>query len=104
EHKLKGKAAIDGIGSRLGKSGGSLIHQGLIMIFYSLSCSTPYVAAILVLVLILWITAVRILGKQFQELSVKAKSEVAVQVDVQVAIQEESTPSSAAPLVLQPQA
>src|SRR5262249_29716117 len=26
---LKGKAAIDGVGSRLGKSGGSVIHQGL---------------------------------------------------------------------------
>lgn len=67
EQKLKGKTAIDGIGSRLGKSGGSLIHQGLMMLFCSLSSSTPYVAAILVAVLSLWIIAVRTLGKSFVE-------------------------------------
>src|SRR5260221_14387684 len=33
ESKLKGKTAIDGVGARFGKSGGSLIHQGLLMIF-----------------------------------------------------------------------
>jgi len=67
EVKLKGKAAIDGIGSRLGKSGGSLIHQGLLIIFCTLSSSTPYVATILIGVLSLWILAVRMLGKQFAE-------------------------------------
>jgi len=67
EHKLKGKAAIDGIGSRLGKSGGSLIHQGLLVLFCTLSSSTPYVAAILMAALIVWIVAVRLLGKQFAE-------------------------------------
>ncbi len=65
EHKLKGKAAIDGIGSRLGKSGGSLVHQGLLIIFGTLTSSTPYVAAILLGVIVLWIGAVRILGKEF---------------------------------------
>ncbi len=67
ELKLKGKTAIDGIGSRLGKSGGSLIHQGLLVIFGTLTFSTPYVAAILLAVIALWITAVRTLGKQFAE-------------------------------------
>ncbi len=67
EHKLKGKAAIDGIGSRLGKSGGSLIHQGLLVLFCTLSSSTPYVAAILIAALVVWIIAVRLLGKQFDE-------------------------------------
>lgn len=67
ELKLKGKAAIDGIGSRLGKSGGSLIHQGLLIIFGTLTSSTPYVAAILLAVIALWIIAVRSLGKQFSE-------------------------------------
>ncbi len=67
ELKLKGKAAIDGIGSRLGKSGGSLIHQGLLIIFGTLTSSTPYVAAILLAVIALWIIAVRTLGKQFAE-------------------------------------
>jgi AAA family ATP:ADP antiporter len=66
ELKLKGKAAIDGIGSRLGKSGGSLIHQGLLIIFGTLSSSTPYVAAILLGVIAIWIIAVRTLGKEFE--------------------------------------
>jgi ATP:ADP antiporter, AAA family len=65
ECKLKGKAAIDGVGSRLGKSGGSVIHQGLLMIFGTISVSAPYVAAILMLVIIGWMVAVRSLGKQF---------------------------------------
>jgi AAA family ATP:ADP antiporter len=65
ECKLKGKAAIDGVGSRLGKSGGSVIHQGLLMIFGSVSMSAPYVATILMLVITGWMIAVRSLGKQF---------------------------------------
>ena len=65
ECKLKGKAAIDGVGSRLGKSGGSVVHHGLLMIFGSISVSAPYVAAILMLVIAGWILAVRSLGIRF---------------------------------------
>jgi ATP:ADP antiporter, AAA family len=65
ECKLKGKAAIDGVGSRFGKSGGSIIHQGLLMILGSVSMSAPYVAVILTLVIAGWMVAVRSLGKQF---------------------------------------
>lgn len=68
ESKLKGKAAIDGVGSRLGKSGGSLIHQGLLMFFGTLAVSAPYVAAILLAVICVWFTACRALGVQFNEL------------------------------------
>lgn len=68
ESKLKGKAAIDGVGSRLGKSGGSLIHQSLLMVFGSLSFSAPYVAVILFAVILLWIASTRMLGVQFGEL------------------------------------
>ncbi len=68
ESKLKGKAAIDGVGSRLGKSGGSLIHQGLLMILVTLAGITPYVAVILFAVIVVWIIAVRSLGHQFNAL------------------------------------
>lgn len=68
ESKLKGKAAIDGVGSRLGKSGGSVIHQGLLLLFATVSASTPYVAAIFIVVLLVWLLAVISLGKQFDEL------------------------------------
>ena len=65
ESKLKGKAAIDGVGSRIGKSGGSLIHQCLLVFFGTISLSTPFVAGILFIVIIAWLIAVRSLGKQF---------------------------------------
>jgi AAA family ATP:ADP antiporter len=75
ECKLKGKAAIDGVGSRLGKSGGSVFHQFLLMVFGTVSASTPYVAALLLLVIFGWITATFSLGKQFNELSAKQQNE-----------------------------
>ncbi len=68
ESKLKGKAAIDGVGSRLGKSGGSVIHQGLLLFFTSISASTPFVAIIFLGVLLVWILAVISLGKRFDSL------------------------------------
>jgi AAA family ATP:ADP antiporter len=71
ESKLKGKAAIDGIGSRVGKSGGSLIHQSLLMIFGTVSMSTPYIGLILFAVLASWIIAIRVLGKEFQEVTLR---------------------------------
>ncbi len=67
--KRKGKAAIDGVGSRLGKSGGSLVHQGLLLIFASISASAPFVAGILFVVILFWMGAVLTLGKQFHFLT-----------------------------------
>ncbi len=69
ESKLKGKAAIDGVGSRIGKSGGSAIHQGLILMFASVSASIPYVAAIFCVIILIWALAVVSLGKQFDQLA-----------------------------------
>lgn len=69
ECKLKGKAAIDGVGSRIGKSGGSLVYQGLLMFFATVSATAPYVAAFLCIVIVLWIIAVRSLGKQFSAIT-----------------------------------
>lgn len=91
ECKLKGKAAIDGVGSRLGKSGGSLIHQGLLMLFTTLTMSAPYVAAILMGVILIWIFAVNVLGKLFNELvSTESKPQEAA------VVVEESNPTSQA--------
>lgn len=68
ESKLKGKAAIDGVGSRLGKSGGSVIHQGLLMFSGTVALSTPYVAVILIGVSAAWVVAVNALGRRFNDL------------------------------------
>lgn len=69
ESKLKGKAAIDGVGSRIGKSGGSVIHQGLILMLSSVSASIPYIAVIFAIIIVIWGYTVVSLGKQFDELT-----------------------------------
>lgn len=69
EEKLKGKAAIDGVGSRLGKSGGSLIHQVLLVLFSTIAASAHIVAGILLIVIFFWVGAVLSLGKQFNALA-----------------------------------
>ena len=69
ESKIRGKAAIDGVGSRLGKSGGSLFHQVLLMFCGSLLASAPYVALFLLIVCGFWIVSVRRLGVEFDALA-----------------------------------
>lgn len=69
ESKLKGKSAIDGLGSGLGKSGSSLTYQGFIILLGSVALSTPYIACILFVVLLAWIFCVVSLGKQFKKMT-----------------------------------
>lgn len=74
--KLRGKAAIDGLGAGIGKSGASLTYQGFLILLGGLSASTPYVSVILFVVLIAWIVAVVKLGKVFKQVSLKESTEV----------------------------
>jgi AAA family ATP:ADP antiporter len=69
ESKVKGKAAIDVVGARLGKSGGAFIQQALVIFFGSVAAITPYVAAATIAVIIAWMFAVRVLNKQFVALT-----------------------------------
>lgn len=69
ECKLNGKAAIDGVCSRLGKTGGSLIHQALLLSLASFTASAPYVAILLFAIIIVWIIAVRVVGVEFSALT-----------------------------------
>lgn len=80
ESQVKAKAVIDGVCSRLGKSGGSVIHQTLLLTLSSISASTPYVAGFLLVLIVLWICAVSVLGKQFKLLTTQPSSEGAVSV------------------------
>ena len=73
ELKLKGKASIDGVGSRLGKSGGSIIHQTLLLTFTSITASAPYVAFFLFASISVWLVATWSLGKRFNEMTVGQK-------------------------------
>jgi len=74
ESKLKGKAAIDGVGSRIGKSGGAIVYQFLLISLGSVSLSIPYVGVILLFVIASWMSAVKSLGKQFISLTQKDES------------------------------
>lgn len=71
ESKVKGKAAIDVVGSRLGKSGSAWIQAVLIDLFGSGSIlNVGYlVAPIVVVVVSVWFMAVRALNKDFTALS-----------------------------------
>lgn len=80
ESKMKGKAAIDGICSRLGKSGGSVIHQSLLLTFSTISASAPYVAAFLFGSIIIWSSSTLWLGKRFNTLTEQAEEKSAVTV------------------------
>ncbi|KAL5975662.1 hypothetical protein ACLOJK_019988 [Asimina triloba] len=69
ETKVKGKAAIDVVCNPLGKSGGALIQQFMILTFGSLANSTPYLGGILLMIVLAWLGAARSLDKQFTALA-----------------------------------
>jgi AAA family ATP:ADP antiporter len=69
ESKVKGKAAIDVVGARLGKSGGSFVQQFLLMLFGTLAAITPYIAVVLLVIIVGWLVAVRTLNKEFVALT-----------------------------------
>lgn len=66
--KVKGKAAIDVVCNPLGKSGGALIQQFMILTFGSLANSTPYLGGILLVIVLAWLGAARSLDSQFSSL------------------------------------
>ncbi len=68
DSKVKGKAAVDVVGARLGKSGGSLIQIALLTLG-PLAVITPYIGAILLVVIAIWIWAAKSLDKQFIKLT-----------------------------------
>ena len=65
ELKVKGKAAVDGVGGRLGKSGGAAINAGLIFLFGNIVATAPYVFAILLVIVVGWYYAIGKLNKEF---------------------------------------
>ena len=78
ELKSKGKAAVDVIGGRAGKSGGALIQFMLLNMFFvgsSLIELAPLIAGIFALILCLWFWAVRGLNIEFLAVSSKKTNE-----------------------------
>ena len=66
DEKMQGKSAIDGLGSRVAKAGSSVIHQSFLLFFGTLTNSAPYVAAIVAVVVAVWIWATRALGRELR--------------------------------------
>ncbi|MCI0382154.1 MAG: NTP/NDP exchange transporter [Chlamydiae bacterium] len=69
ESRLKGKAAIDGLGSGIGKSGSSIIYQVMLLSMGTIPLCAPYIATILFIVFIGWIYSIRRVAKEFNEKS-----------------------------------
>ena len=63
ESKVKGKAAIDTVGARLGKATGSGMQLGLITIFGSLSAVTPHIGVIMFVIIGVWLWAIKHLNE-----------------------------------------
>lgn len=82
EEKLKGKAAIDGVGSRLGKSGGSILYQSLLLTFGSVIASAPIIFLTVIVLGIFWIYSVRVLGRRFAKLTMKSASKTETEKSV----------------------
>lgn len=73
EEKTKGKAAIDVLGARIGKSGGALLQQAIVIAFGNIIDGAPIVVGLFYTVVIAWLIAANSLGNQFEELSSKKK-------------------------------
>ncbi len=94
ESKVKGKAAIDVVGARLGKSGGSLLQQGLILCCGGLIGAAPVIIMGLVLAIVtLWTLSVSGLSKLFEEKNREIEKKKITESDLQVVTKVTEEPS-----------
>ena len=67
EEKAKGKAAIAVLAARIGKSGGALAQQAIVLFFGNIIDGAPVVVGLFYTVIIAWLLAANSLGNQFEE-------------------------------------
>ncbi len=79
EQKVKGKAAIDVVGARLGKSGGAFVQMMLILMLGNMNSVFTYsVAATFILVIAAWVAATLSLNRRFVDLTSQKEEEKAI--------------------------
>ncbi|HKY69425.1 MAG TPA: Npt1/Npt2 family nucleotide transporter, partial [Gammaproteobacteria bacterium] len=68
ESKMKGKAAVDVVGGRLGKAGGAYIQQFMFAVIgvHSVSLAAPYFAGLMLVIVVIWVFAVFALNTRFK--------------------------------------
>lgn len=71
--KRKGKAVIDGIGSRIGKSAGSITFQVLLPFYGSIVASLPFISWMMILVSFLWVISIYRLDALMKERLISEK-------------------------------
>ena len=86
DDRQKGKTAIDGLGAGVGKSGSSILYQGLLLSFGSIGACSPVIAVILVITLSAWIFGAVKLGRKFDNLT-EIEAEKAEAKELQPAIE-----------------
>lgn len=69
EEKVKGKAVIDGVFSRMGKSAASVLYQVLFVVFSTLTASVPIISGFLFILIVTWFRSTHLLGVEFARLT-----------------------------------
>lgn len=82
ELKVRGKAAVDVIGGRFGKSGGAIIQSVLLMIFTTASQITlaPVFAVTMIAMTVVWIFSAKRLAKLYNRQVTQAEQAPAIEV------------------------
>ena len=82
EQKYKGKAAIELLVSRLGKSGSSFLQQGLILAFGTLTQAMSWLTGTFLIICLIWFFAVKQLNRHYKNQINANKTPTCIKTDL----------------------